>query len=1079
MRRAGFTRGLTVLLGVALAAAPLVPGAAAPAPHGDRSSVEAPSAGSAPAPAEHSSRQAKKAKPSVTKLTPQAGSASGGFDVVIKGRGLSSVKRVLFGTTKAADVQVKSDRKLVVEAPAHAPGQVELVVLTKQGKSKVTKATQFTYNAPPPTLTFLDPTSGPTTGGTTVTVTGSDFTKVTGVTFGGAAGSGVTVISAKQLRVTAPAHAPGAVDVVVTTATGTSPVTGAARYTYVTPPPSVTQVSPREGPTTGGTTVTLTGSQLAGASAVRFGGTNATSFNVVSSTTITATAPARSAGVVNVSVVTPVGTASLDDGFTYVPAPTLYYVDPGSGPMQETPVTLVGTDLTEDSVVTFDGTPGTFLSVTPDGTELIVWTPAHAEGWVDVEVTTVGGSDTLLNGYRFVGGPTLTSVAPSAGPMAGGITVTLTGSGFTGDTLVTFDNKPSPSATVFANEDGTELTALLPARTSPGLVDVFVATEGGSASLDDAFTYVAAPTLTSVTPTEGPVTGGTSVALTGTNFRAGMEVSFGGAAATGLVVNSPTSATVTAPGHAAGLVGVSVTTPGGTATLPGAFTYVAAPTLTAVAPNEGPTVGGQTVTLTGTNFRAGMQVSFGTAAATGLIIDSTTSARVVTPSNAVGPVTVSVTTPGGAGTLPNGYTYVVAPVLTSLAPDNGPIGGGTTVTLTGSGFRAGMEVRFGGTLAALVSVDSGGTSATVITPAHAAGPVSVIVTTPGGPATLTNGFTYVANPTLTALSPNEGPTAGNQTVTLTGSGFRAGMQVRFGGVLGTGLNVIDDGQATVITPPHGAGVVDVSLSTTGGPATLPGGYTYVAEPTLATVSPDEGPTGGGQSVTLTGTGFRDGMTVTIGGAAATGLDVVSGTEATAFTPSGTAGEVDVVVVTPGGADTLGFGYTYVAAPTIGSISPDEGPIIGGQQVTVTGTNLIGATSVTFDGVAGVIDSKTPTTINVTTPAGAEGVADVVVTTPGGDATATGGYTYVAPPTVTLVTPDSGPTTGDTTVTITGTGLLTAYNVTFDGLQATYTVDSDTQITAVTPPGGALGQVDVAVTTPGGTGTLPGGFTYTP
>ena len=110
-------------------------------------------------------------------------------------------------------------------------------------------------------------------------------------------------------------------------------------------------------------------------------------------------------------------------------------------------------------------------------------------------------------------------------------------------------------------------------------------------------------------------------------------------------------------------------------------------------------------------------------------------------------VNVVVTTPGGTAPLATGYTYVDLPALTSVAPDNGPIGGGTTVTLTGSGFRAGMPVRFGGALAALVSVDPGGTSATVITPAHAAGTVDVTVTTPGGTGTATNGFTYVGSPT--------------------------------------------------------------------------------------------------------------------------------------------------------------------------------------------------------------------------------------------------------------------------------------------------------------------------------------------
>ncbi len=363
----------------------------------------------------------------------------------------------------------------------------------------------------------------------------------------------------------------------------------------MTPQPSLTQLAPRAGPTRGGTTVAITGRDLSGATSVRFGSTSAASFQVTSPTTITAVSPGRPVGPVNITVTTAGGSATLDDAFTYVPAPRLSSVEPGSGPLVPTPVTLVGAALTADAQVTFGGAPATVLSASPDGTELTVNTPAHAAGFVNVIVTTVGGSSTLTNGYLFVGGTTLTSVTPSAGPVAGLVNVTLTGSGFTGETLVTFGNKPSLA--VFPNLEGTELTALLPSHVA-GLVDVMVATAGGSATLTGAFTFVEAPTFTSLTPVVGPVAGGTSVTLTGTNFRAGMQVRFGGVLATlGSVNPGGTSATVTTPAHAAGAVDVSVTTPGGTANLPGAFTYVAVPTLTAVSPNEGPTTGAQTVTL--------------------------------------------------------------------------------------------------------------------------------------------------------------------------------------------------------------------------------------------------------------------------------------------------------------------------------------------------------------------------------------------------------------------------------------------------------------------------------------------------
>ncbi len=191
------------------------------------------------------------------------------------------------------------------------------------------------------------------------------------------------------------------------------------------------------------------------------------------------------------------------------------------------------------------------------------------------------------------------------------------------------------------------------------------------------------------------------------------------------------SATVTTPARAAATVDVTVTTAGGSATLAGAYTFVAAPILTAVEPAAGPTSGGQTVTLRGTGLRAGMTVTVDGTPVTATVA-SATRATVVSPPHAAGPVDVSVATPGGTSTLAAAYEYVDAPTLTSVAPDVGPAAGGQSVTLTGTGLRPGMQVRFGTTLASLDAVDPTGTTATVTTPARGPGLVDVSVTTPGG-----------------------------------------------------------------------------------------------------------------------------------------------------------------------------------------------------------------------------------------------------------------------------------------------------------------------------------------------------------
>ncbi len=249
----------------------------------------------------------------------------------------------------------------------------------------------------------------------------------------------------------------------------------------------------------------------------------------------------------------------------------------------------------------------------------------------------------------------------------------------------------------------------------------------------------------------------------------------------------------------------------------------------------------------------------------------------------------------------------------------------------------------------------------------------------------------------------------------------------------------------------------------------------VPAPTITGINPVSGPAAGGTSVVITGTNFNGASSVTFGGTPATGLTITS-TSITCTTPSHTAGAVDVSVTTPGGTATATNGFTFGAAPTISQVAPNFGPTVGGTSVTVTGTNLTGATGVTFGGTAGTITANTSTQVVVTTPAGTAGAVNVVVTTANGNATSTGGFTYVAAPVVASVAPPTGPDTGGTSVTISGSNLAGATSVTFDGVAATNIVALAASITC-TSPSHVAGAVTVAVTTSGGTGSLTNAFTY--
>src|SRR5579864_1589 len=143
-------------------------------------------------------------------------------------------------------------------------------------------ATEAHAQFPPPTITNVNPNSGPTAGGTTVTITGTNFFIVSAVKFGRNAAASFTVNSSTQITATSPAGT-GIVDITVTAGGGTSATSAADQFSYVSAP-TVTNVNPNTGPPAGGTSVTITGTNFSGATAVRFGSNAASSFIVNSPT---------------------------------------------------------------------------------------------------------------------------------------------------------------------------------------------------------------------------------------------------------------------------------------------------------------------------------------------------------------------------------------------------------------------------------------------------------------------------------------------------------------------------------------------------------------------------------------------------------------------------------------------------------------------------------------------------------------------------------------------------------------------------------------------------------------------------
>lgn len=453
----------------------------------------------------------------------------------------------------------------------------------------------------------------------------------------------------------------------------------------------------------------------------------------------------------------------------------------------------------------------------------------------------------------------------------------------------------------------------------------------------------------------------------------------------------------------------------------------AAPTITGTSYSFTLPTGGTTATIFGTNFATGATVTFGGIAATSVTVVSSTQVRAVTPPHAVGSVDVKVTNPDGlSATMHNGFTYSATPpeplTVSSVSPLVSAASGGTTIAITGTGFIDGMAVSFGNFAAASVSVQSS-TLLLATTPAGPTGTVSIVVVDPSGRAALYNGFPYSGaattpatstpgQPVISSVSPATGPASGGTAVTISGAGFSSPATVTFGSAAATNVTVVNATQITATTPPGTLGPVAVLVSAAGGQVGgLTAGFTYAeARPVVTAVSPASGSAAGGTSITITGTGFPAGATVSVGGAPATNVSVVSATQIVATTPAGTAGPAAVTVTAPGGAISgLASAFTFTSAgtsttppadgdiPAITSVNPATGPASGGTGITITGSGFMSGASVR---IGGVLATNT-TVINAnqiaaTTPAGTAGNTSLIVTNPDGvSAVAASGFTYTA------------------------------------------------------------------------------------
>jgi hypothetical protein len=165
----------------------------------------------------------------LTTVAPTSGALAGGTAITLTGTGFAAPATVSIGGKPATSVVVASATSITCVSPAGTvSGPVGITVNGANGAAY--KASAFTYNAQPSVIQSISPNRGAAAGGTQVTIVGTGFTGATGVTIAGTAATNFVVVSDSFITCTAPAHAAGAGNVVVTDAAGNGTLTNG--YTY-------------------------------------------------------------------------------------------------------------------------------------------------------------------------------------------------------------------------------------------------------------------------------------------------------------------------------------------------------------------------------------------------------------------------------------------------------------------------------------------------------------------------------------------------------------------------------------------------------------------------------------------------------------------------------------------------------------------------------------------------------------------------------------------------------------------------------------------------------------------------------
>ncbi|HWN10825.1 MAG TPA: IPT/TIG domain-containing protein [Pyrinomonadaceae bacterium] len=523
----------------------------------------------------------------ITSISPTRGPVAGNTLVNIFGKGFAPGCNVKFGNSDGLNTLVLGSTQIQASTPSGVAGPIDVKV-KNTGVPGATLSNGFTYDPPVgPMISSINPSRGPVTGNTAVTIAGANFDPQVNVKFGEIDGV-ITQKSANQIVVNSPpALATGAVQLKVKNPTLPAVI---GTFTYdppaLPPGPMISSVTPSRGPVTGNTAVTIAGANFDPQVNVKFGDLDGVITQKSATQIIVNSPPALAAGAVQLKVKNP-NLPAVIGAFTYDPpalpaGPMISSVTPSRGPVTgNTPVTILGANFDPQVNVKFGDLDGVITQ--KSATQIIVNSPAAlATGAVQLKVKNPT-LPAVIGTFTYdppapppVGSPRIDNITPPEGPATRSISVVITGANFVRDCNVRFGGVDARSVT-FDNPG--QLTVETPRDVPAGLVRVRVANpDQTSAARENGFNFNGPPTITRIDPPEGPREGGISVNVLGMNFKPGASVRFGDVLGTTLQVNPDgTSISCMLPPGQRGVVAVRVDNPAPDlqrGSLEAAFTYL-------------------------------------------------------------------------------------------------------------------------------------------------------------------------------------------------------------------------------------------------------------------------------------------------------------------------------------------------------------------------------------------------------------------------------------------------------------------------------------------------------------------------